>query len=381
MLVTMITRHLKATIVAVGTEITSGQTTNAHATWIASKLDDFGIEPILHIAVPDDERMMTEAFHEAQSNGEFIFITGGLGPTRDDFTRPVVAKWLSEELIFDESSWRDLVDRLTSRRVKVSDSHKSQCYFPNNSKILYNNVGTAHAFYIHKHDCHVWVLPGPTPELHGIWNDHIVDQLSSLREAKSERLLKWRCLGIPESELADVVEQTLHGSGLKTGYRLTTPFVEVKVWIPESAKDTLKWITKLEHVLERWVVVKGDMDLASEFLDRVLNKDSLTLIDDATKGHFFERLMTLYRNKSFPFELRGLISSVPELDSVSFGGTGTTLRVIATDEKTNWWLELKTPTFHKREKLTFESQAKTNPERLGRVIVELSLKALSSWSF
>lgn len=374
----MTTKTNTAAIIAVGTEITSGQTKNTHATWISSQLEEFGIKTTIHLATPDDHDLMLTAFNNGSQLADFIFITGGLGPTRDDFTRSLVAEWLQLELEFDESCWSELQALMMSRNVKVSPSHKNQCYFPNRSQILRNGVGTAHGFYLEKNSKRIWVLPGPTPEMRYIWINHIIPQLKLLNTKKEFEVLKWRCLGKPESELADIVESAVQGSGLQTGYRIASPYVEIKIWMPANWPQPKqeKLIQKLESEISRWLVVKGAIDLGYEFLKRTLSVGPLTVIDDVTNAQLFEKLMTIYREKKSEFtnEFRGLISTSPELEGISFGGTGTTLRIIATEDKSVWWVEIKTPTAQKREKLSFQPVAKSNMDRLGKVITELSLK-------
>lgn len=374
----MTTKTNTAAIIAVGTEITSGQTANTHATWISAQLEEFGIKTTIHLATPDDHDLMLTAFNNGSQLADFIFITGGLGPTRDDFTRNVVADWLKLDLEFDESCWSEIQSLMTSRNVKISPSHKNQCHYPKGSQVLRNGVGTAHGFYLEKNSKKIWVLPGPTPEMRYVWINHVIEQLKSLGIKNEFEVLKWRCLGKPESELADLVESAVHGCGLQTGYRIASPYVEIKIWMPSNwpQPEREKLIQKLESEISPWLVVRGTTDLGYEFLKQTLSIGPLTVIDDATNAQLFEKLMAIYREKTSEFtnELRGLISTSPELEGISFGGTGATLRIIATDDKFTWWVEIKTPTVQKRERLSFQPVAKSNVDRLGKVITELSLK-------
>lgn len=372
----------RAILIAVGTEVTSGQIKNSHGTYLAAQLDDFGIEPVLHLAVPDDEELMLQAFASAEKTGAFIFITGGLGPTRDDFTRDIVSKWTKKQLVFDDQRWVELQEKLALRKVTISENHKKQCYYPNGSKILSNSVGTAHGFFLTYNDLKIWVLPGPTPELNAIWSEHVRPQLAELGLTKKHHLLKWKCLGLPESEAADLVEAALAGSGLQTGYRLTTPFVEVKVWFPieMDAKNVEKWKSALESAIGKNIVLKNDSDQALRFLE-LFNKQSITVVDRVTAGQFAERLnQTLRDNRSrlsvaletlsvsHAFDSSYLTSDlVVELNP--HRGGGTTLGH-------KWELEIRTLQGSTTYSLSFETKAKVNPDRLGKVAIELVLQKL-----
>jgi molybdenum cofactor synthesis domain-containing protein len=371
----------RAILIAVGTEVTSGQIKNSHGTFLASQLGDYGVDPVLHIAVPDDEKLMLEAFATAEATGALVFITGGLGPTRDDFTRDVVAKWLGLDLIFDNTSWSLLNERLTSRKVVVSENHKRQCFYPKGSMILNNQVGTAHGFYLEARGMKVWTLPGPTPELHSIWNDHIRQQLSNLGSVKKYQLLKWKCLGLPESELADLVEEALKNSQLETGYRLVTPFVEAKVWIPivMPKSEQQIWIDRLESSIGKYVILKDETDQALRFLE-LLGTKSITVVDRVTGGLFAERLCQTYRDnrKSLPtiidtltvgtqFDTSQITSDVVVELSPFRGGSST---------GHNWDMEVRTGQGSTTYTLTFESKAKVNPDRIGKVAIELALQKL-----
>lgn len=370
----------RAVMIAVGTEVTSGQIKNSHGTFIASQLDDYGLEPILHLAVPDDEALMIESFQIAAKAGANLFITGGLGPTRDDFTREVVAKWLGLELEFHEPSWVELQDRLNQRKVSVSPNHKRQCFYPKGSVILRNEVGTAHGFYIESKSLRVWILPGPTAELHNIWTHQVKPQLAGLGSTRKFHLLKWKCLGLPESEVADLVEKAVEGSGLQTGYRLTAPFVEAKIWIPIDWTEAQMspWVARLESAIGASVILRDDSDQAFDFLSAV-GDHSIIFVDRVTGGQASERLFQVYREhkKKLKCQLSvlsvnaGFDSSqmdsdfVVELSPSRSGGSGQ-----------KWDLEFRNTQGSTTYSLVFESKARTSPDKLGRVAVELALQKL-----
>src|SRR4051794_7715109 len=114
----------KASILAVGTELTTGQVTNRNAAWISEQLVHLGVEVVLHETVPDDRHGIRRALDHCAGLSQFIFVTGGLGPTTDDFTREIIAEWLGQPLQFHEEIWKQVSTRLTDLGVPVAESNR-----------------------------------------------------------------------------------------------------------------------------------------------------------------------------------------------------------------------------------------------------------------
>ena len=137
---------MKVSILSIGTELTTGQIINRNSAWIAAKLKQQGLDSTVHVTVPDETEVILKSLHYCAELTDVLFITGGLGPTSDDFTRDVIAEWTGKKLIFDETSWVYIQEILKNRGVGVKAIQKQQCYFPEGSTILKNNKGTANAF-------------------------------------------------------------------------------------------------------------------------------------------------------------------------------------------------------------------------------------------
>lgn len=239
----------KASILAIGTEITSGEINNTNVKWFAERLEALGFDVVLHMAVPDDRPQMMSALNYLQSQSEILIVSGGLGPTSDDFTREVVAKWAGDVLEFSQEAWDFLEDISMQRGLKLREAHKQQCQFPGHSEILNNRIGTAHGFYLKKDATHCFVLPGPPKEIETMWELSVLPKLEALRPPSSPRLHRWTCTGVPESEVAELVEACLKNSGCKIGYRASKPNVHVKVWVPADV-DAEEYIKKLDALLK-----------------------------------------------------------------------------------------------------------------------------------
>jgi molybdenum cofactor synthesis domain-containing protein len=292
----------KATILAIGTELTTGQVTNRNAAWISEKLTHFGMDVVLHATVADDRVAIRNALDHCAQLGRFLFVTGGLGPTTDDFTREVIAEWLGQSLEFHDGVWQQVQDRLQRLGVPIASSNRQQCYFPVGSQILKNNNGTAPGFTSPLSEINgsetngrIWVFPGPPAELSAVWEDNVEKMLKEAApDIRPLRLFTWQCMRKSEAELGEITETTLAGSGLQTGYRAHRPFVEVKVWCPEHAIEEKKiWIQKLEQALKPWIMTRQGEDLAATLLKKIQRAESAELIDSASGGLIQQRLSKL----------------------------------------------------------------------------------------
>lgn len=287
----------KACVLAVGTELTTGQITNRNSAWISEKLVNLGVEVVLHVTVADDRERIQDALDRCASQGRLIFVTGGLGPTSDDFTRDVIAAWAGQAMEFNESSWLHIQQRLGKLGVAVAESNRQQCYFPKGSRILENRAGTAHGFFISSERAHLWVLPGPPVEVASVWaqgeDGRGIDEMVLKRApgVRRKELLTWQCLGKSEAALGELTENALHGSGLLIGYRAHRPFVEIKVWFePETRARVMPWIEKLEAAIGPWVATRQGEDLAQRLLRELSAYDDISIVDAATGGILADRI-------------------------------------------------------------------------------------------
>lgn len=290
---------MKASILAVGTEITTGQILNKNASWISAKLKTAAVQVSMHITVPDDRQLILDALALAEKQSELIFVTGGLGPTSDDFTRDLISAWTNQKLVFHEPSWQHIIDRLTPRGFPVRDIQKQQCYFPEGATILKNEEGTANGFFMATEKStgvkNIFVLPGPPREIESIWKDHVQPWLNENTKNNDRLITKaWDTIGIGESDVALKVEEVLAGrpdsKTFDIGYRVHLPYVEVKLSFLE--KESAIWnpyVMKVDSMLHEITIAKDFKDLA-EIISTKIKAVDFTFYDYVTTGYLQNRL-------------------------------------------------------------------------------------------
>lgn len=284
-------------IIAVGTEITSGEILNRNSQWLGSELEALGFNVVLHISVADDRQRILDAFEVASQRSEVMVITGGLGPTSDDFTREVVAQFAEDSLIFREEVYAQLQKLYEGRGLPLRDAHKQQCYFPTRAQLLENPVGTALGFFVEKAKKKMFVLPGPPREVEGVFEKAMKTVLEKFKPQIRERLVKWKILGVPESEVAEKVEPLVQAWGLKVGYRASAPYVYVKIWIPVDNENlNHEVIETVSRTFSHWAVVSTVQDLADELLQNFSTFPSVRIIDEATGSKLMARFAPFLKN-------------------------------------------------------------------------------------
>ncbi|WP_413944304.1 competence/damage-inducible protein A [Bdellovibrio sp. HCB-162] len=310
---------MKAAILGIGTELTDGQIVNKNASWISKKLKAAGLTTTAHLVVPDERKLMREGLEFCASHGDLLFVTGGLGPTSDDFTRDIVTEWVGVPLEFDETSWKHVNDRLTSRGYVVKDIQRQQCYFPKGSKVLFNSQGTANAFYLEAHGKKVFVLPGPPREIEAVWEDSIAEWLKENTKNLDPYITRiWDTMGVGESDVAVIVEDLLKDVKVEKGYRVHLPYVEVKLsFFKSQEKEMAEALEKLTEALQFCTIARDGNDAAELFAENLKQIKSVCLIDEVTGQFLMNRLMPVLRDfmtdQSWSFSKSRAVKSPAEL--------------------------------------------------------------------
>ncbi len=289
---------LRASILTIGTEVSTGQIVNSNAAWIADQLVNLKINPVWHLTVPDDEREVVDALDFAATHSQLLFITGGLGPTADDITRQIVSRWWGDPLVFQPACWDKIVQRFQTMGLSTpAESNRQQCYFPGQALILDNPAGTADAFCLRRERLQLWCLPGPPEEIKAIWKQSIHAQLLELsRGSDAFQLFRWHLIGKSESALGEIVETAIAGSTLISGYRPHVPYIEIKIWCRESELSRNQhWLDKLDTALSPWLIGRDDEDSIDRLLARFQDFSHIMVRDCGSTGAFADRLGQAWR--------------------------------------------------------------------------------------
>ena len=155
-----------AEIISVGTEILLGDILNTNAQYIEKKLANIGIDVYYQTVVGDNYERLKSALNIAFDRADIVVLSGGLGPTKDDLTKELVADYFGKKLIFDQKVYDNVEKRGFEFGLKViSESIKKQAYVPEDALIVHNEWGTAPGMILAKDGKAAIMLPGPPSEM------------------------------------------------------------------------------------------------------------------------------------------------------------------------------------------------------------------------
>src|SRR3954469_15012965 len=134
---------MKAEILSIGSELTSGQNLDTNSQWLDLRLAEIGIPVGWHTTVADDLEDNAAAFRIAAGRAGLVLITGGLGPTQDDLTREALAKAAGVELVFPPESFEQIQAMFARRGRTMPERNRVQALFPAGAEPVPNAHGTA----------------------------------------------------------------------------------------------------------------------------------------------------------------------------------------------------------------------------------------------
>ena len=194
---------MKAEIIAVGTEILTGQIVNTNAQFLSEKLAEIGVDVYFQTAVGDNEARLLSLLEIASQRSNLVILTGGLGPTEDDLTKQTLAKFLGKGLVFDPQA-QEKLDIFFAHRPDYArtPNNERQAQIVEGATPLSNETGLAVGGVSEVDDVTYVVLPGPPSELKPMVLNQLLPKLMTGTKLYSRVL---RFFGIGESQLVTIL--------------------------------------------------------------------------------------------------------------------------------------------------------------------------------
>jgi nicotinamide-nucleotide amidase len=201
---------LTAELLAIGTELTVGETTDTNSGDLARSLVAHGVAVTRVSNLPDDLAVVTEALRAALERADLVITTGGLGPTPDDLTRESVAAVCGETVEVNPGTLGWLQDLWSRRGQPFPQSNVKQAWMIPSASILANAHGTAPGWWVDRPDGRVIVtLPGPPREMRPMWTEVVLPRLAQRGVGGDTDVRTLRLTGIGESQVADRLGEPL----------------------------------------------------------------------------------------------------------------------------------------------------------------------------
>lgn len=166
-----------ASIITIGDELLIGQTVDTNSAWMAQQLNDAGIWVQRRVAVGDEKEAIVRALAEEGGRSHIILITGGLGPTADDITKPVLCEYFGGSLVRDEATYQRVMHMFESRGLPVLQRNVDQSLVPDVCTVLTNQRGTAPGMWFEKNNRIYVSMPGVPFEMKGLMEEEVLPRL------------------------------------------------------------------------------------------------------------------------------------------------------------------------------------------------------------
>jgi nicotinamide-nucleotide amidase len=195
---------MRADIITIGDEILIGQTIDTNSAWIGDFLESNGIQVVEISTISDKKEHIVSALNNSLKHSDFIFITGGLGPTKDDITKQTLCEFFGDKLVLNQDVLNDIKAYFELRNRVVNDFTELQALVPSKCKVIRNRKGTAPGMWFEQ-DCKVVVsMPGVPYEMKSMMQLvlHKLKENFSLLEIIHKTVYT---RGIIESHLAELI--------------------------------------------------------------------------------------------------------------------------------------------------------------------------------
>jgi len=199
--------EMTAEIITIGDEILIGQIIDTNSSWIAEKLNLHDIEIYQITSVHDDPDHIKKALKRAEERSDLVILTGGLGPTIDDMTKPVLTDYFKTRLVFHEPTFQNIKKLIEKRGIPMNRFNRDQALVPESSTVLPNKTGTAPGLWFEKDNIIFVALPGVPYEMKHIMENEVLPRLHERKRIKAIYHKTVLTQGLPESVLSEKLEE------------------------------------------------------------------------------------------------------------------------------------------------------------------------------
>jgi nicotinamide-nucleotide amidase len=313
-------RKILGSIITIGDELLIGQVIDTNSAWMAQELNKIGVWVQRRVATGDRWDDIWDALNKESEQSDIILITGGLGPTDDDITKPLLCKYFGGQLVVDQAMLAN-VQHIFERVLKrpMIDRNVKQAEVPDNCTPILNKRGTAPGMWFEKHGKIFVSMPGVPHEMKGMMSEYV---LQKLQEHFTLPYITHRTVltaGIGESFLAESIssfEKDLPPS-IKLAYLPNYGMVRLRLTATGDNKEATDkevedQFDMLKKLIEPWTVIDKDLTLQEVIGKLLAEKKLMVSTAESCTGGYISHLITSIPGSSEYFK-GGLISYANEV--------------------------------------------------------------------
>lgn len=303
--------------ISIGDELLIGQVINTNAAWLGEQLSAAGFQLHSALTIGDAEKDILDAFN-ACMDADLVLVTGGLGPTADDITKPTVCKFFDTELAFCQPAYDNVVSLFKRRGFEMSERNRSQAMLPQACQYIPNTYGTAPCMWLEKNGVVFAFMPGVPFEMKGIFNDELLPRIKQRFHAVPYEKRVIMTTGIGESFLADKIKdwEDALPEFLSLAYLPQHGMVRLRLSGRHEDAELLhatldSQIEKLTRLISEYIFAMQDQPIERTVFDLLINKGKTFASAESCTGGNIAHVITMIPGSSEVFKGTAVTYATP----------------------------------------------------------------------
>ncbi len=300
---------VKAEIIAIGDELLYGQIMDTNSHWISQELDAVGVRVVRKTTVGDNRTDILTAFEEASKRADLILITGGLGPTQDDLTKPLLAKYFGCDIVEVPEAVAAVSSYFLRRGREMTPLNILQGHLPSCCTYVPNPVGTAPGMWFEQKGCYWMSMPGVPHEMKKLVKDFVLPKLAQVFDLPVIYHKLVKTAGIGESWLADLIKDWENAlpPHIRLAYLPSLGHVKLRLTAFGTNKEQLQQevAAQIQAVLpqiEKYVYGYDEETLETAIGKLLKNEGKTLALAESCSGGYVSHLITTVPGSSAYFQ-------------------------------------------------------------------------------
>ena len=337
-------KNINASIITIGDELLIGQTIDTNSAWIGQELNKIGVWLKRRVAVGDVWDDIWNALDAESKESDIIIITGGLGPTADDITKPLLCKYFGGKLIVNEdvlTHVKYLFDKVYRRPGPMLERNLKQAEVPDVCTVLHNAKGTAPGMWFEKSGKIYISLPGVPHEMKGLMTNEVLPRIPKHFQLPFIIHRTAFTMGTGESMIAEKIKDFETGlpDHIKLAYLPGYGMVKLRLTAKGDDKEKMEReldekFSILKELVDEWLVTDKDENLATVVTKILKEKNKTIGTAESCTGGYIAHLITSNPGSSVGYK-GSIISYANDVKENILGVSDKTLRTVgAVSEET-----------------------------------------------
>jgi nicotinamide-nucleotide amidase len=274
---------MKAEIITIGDELLIGQTIDTNSAWIGSELSLAGFDIHRKTTIHDKRADILSLLSQATGKSDVVLITGGLGPTSDDITKPALCEFFSTRLVMNNEVLAMVENMMRRRNFPMNENNRRQAEVPESCKVLTNAAGTAPGMWFEKDGTVFISMPGVPTEMKYIMNEHVLPELKKRFTSQVIQHRNIMTYGTPEAKLAEILTgfEAELPENIKLAYLPSSGIIKLRLTGTGNNRETVSEIIsiqvkKLYNIIPELIYGEDEESLAV-VIGKLLRKRKETL--------------------------------------------------------------------------------------------------------